>query len=123
LTRQDNTSISAVAVMRQPSGSALVIDLYHNPHARVPIPPTLAAPLVRKQYAKGLDDPDRQEPNVLDLMQTAEGKEWLHCRWNASDLNFLDAYRAHPGRASPRTLSAPACPSGVPMKSPSADMY
>jgi hypothetical protein len=26
LTRQDNTSISAVAVMRQPSGSALVID-------------------------------------------------------------------------------------------------
>jgi hypothetical protein len=77
LTRQDNTSISAVAVMRQPSGSALVIDLYHNPHARVSIPPTLAAPLVRKQYAKGLDDPDRQEPNVLDLMQTAEGKEWL----------------------------------------------
>jgi len=77
LTRQDNNSISAVAVMRQPSGSALVIDLYHNPHARVPIPPTLAAPLVRKQYAECLDDPDRQEPTVFDLMQTAEWQEWL----------------------------------------------
>jgi hypothetical protein len=42
----------------------------------VPIPPTLAAPLVRKQYAEGLDDPDRQEPTVLDLMQTAERQEW-----------------------------------------------
>jgi hypothetical protein len=80
LTRQDNTSISAVAVMRQPSGSALVIDLYHNPHARVPIPPMLAAPLVRKQYGEGLDDPDRQEPTVLDLMQTADWQEWLDDR-------------------------------------------
>ena len=77
LTRQDNTSISAVAVMRQPSGCALVIDLYHNPHARVPIPPTLAAPLVRKQYGETLDDPDRREPTVLDLMQTPDWQEWL----------------------------------------------
>jgi hypothetical protein len=54
-----------------------VIDLHHNPHARVPIPPTLSAPFVRKQYAKGLDDPDRREPSVLDLMQSAEWQEWL----------------------------------------------
>jgi len=77
LTRQDNTSISAVAVMRQPSGSALAIDLYHNPHARVPIPPTRAAPLVRKQYGEGLDDPDHRKPTVLDLMRTSDWQEWL----------------------------------------------
>lgn len=77
LTRQDNTSISAVAVMRQPSGCALVIDLYHNPHARVPITPALAAPLVRKQYGETLDDPDRREPTVLDLMQSPDWQEWL----------------------------------------------
>jgi hypothetical protein len=77
LTSRNNTSISAVAVLRQPSGSDLVIDLHHNPHARVPIPPTLSAPFVRKQYAKGLDDPDRREPSVLDLMQSAEWQEWL----------------------------------------------
>jgi len=78
LTRQDNTSISAVGVLRQPAGSALVIDLYHNPHARVPIAPALAAPLVRKQYGEALDDLDRQEPNVLDLTQTPEWQEWLN---------------------------------------------
>jgi hypothetical protein len=77
LTSRNNTSISAVAVLRQPSGSDLVIDLHHNPHARVPIPPTLSAPFVRKQYAEGLDDPDRREPSVLDLMQSAEWQEWL----------------------------------------------
>jgi hypothetical protein len=54
-----------------------MIDLHHNPHARVPIRPTLSAPFVRKQYAEGLDDPDRREPSVLDLMQSAEWQEWL----------------------------------------------
>ncbi len=77
LTCQDNTSISAIAVMRQPSESALVIDLYHNPHARVPIPATLAAPLVRNQYSDCLNDPDRQESTVLDLMQTRDWQQWL----------------------------------------------
>jgi len=77
LTRTNNTSISAVAVLRQPSGSGLTIDLYHNPHARVTIPLRLSASLVRKQYAKGLDDPDRREPSVLDLMQSVEWQEWL----------------------------------------------
>jgi hypothetical protein len=77
LTRTNNTSISAVAVLRQPSGSGLTIDLYHNPHARVTIPRRLSAPLVRKQYAEGIEDPDRQEPSVLDLMQSAEWQEWL----------------------------------------------
>jgi hypothetical protein len=77
LTRQSNTSVSAVGVLHRPSGSALTVDLYHNPHARVPIPHGLTAPLVRKQYGEGLNDPDRQEPTVLDLMQTAEWQEWL----------------------------------------------
>lgn len=77
LTRKGNTSVSAVAAMRQPAGSDLVIDLYHNPHARVPIPPAAAAPFVRKQYGEGLPDPDRAEPTVLDSVQTDEWQEWL----------------------------------------------
>jgi hypothetical protein len=77
LTNRNNTSISAIAVLRQPSGSGLVVDLHHNPHARVPIPYYLAAAFVRKQYGEGLDDPDRREPSVLDLRQTAEWQEWL----------------------------------------------
>lgn len=59
LTPASNTSISAVAALRQPAGSSLVIDLYHNPHARVPIPHELSAPVVRKQYADGIEDPDK----------------------------------------------------------------
>jgi hypothetical protein len=77
LTRANNTSISAVAVLRYPTESKLVIDLYHNPHARVPIPLHLSAPFVRKQYAEGIEDPDKSEPSVLDLMQSAEWQEWL----------------------------------------------
>jgi hypothetical protein len=62
----------------QPTGSALTVDLYHNPHARVPIPHRLAANLVRKQYGERLVDPDRQEPTtVLDLMRTTEWQRWL----------------------------------------------
>jgi hypothetical protein len=77
LTSRSNTSVSAVAVLRKPSGAELVVDLHHNPYARVPILHHLAAPLVRKQYGEGLDDPDRCEPSVFDLMQTAEWQEWL----------------------------------------------
>jgi hypothetical protein len=77
LTHGSNTSISAVAALRQPSGSESVIDLYHNPHARVPIPHHLPTPFVRKQYADGIEDPDRREPTVLDLMRSAEWQEWL----------------------------------------------
>jgi hypothetical protein len=77
LTSSDNTSISAVAVLRQPSRSDLVVDLHHNPYARVPIAPVLSAPFVRKQYSEELDDPDRREPSVLDLRQSPELQEWL----------------------------------------------
>ena len=80
LNSQANTSISAAAVLRQPFGQGLVVDLYHNPYARVPIPHHLSLPLVRKQYGQGLDDPDRQEPNVLDLMQSDEWQEWQEDR-------------------------------------------
>lgn len=41
------------------------------------LPHRLAAPLVRKQYGERLDDPDRQERTVLELMRTAEWQEWL----------------------------------------------
>lgn len=77
LTSRNNTSISAVAALRKPAGSGLVVDLHHNPYARVPIPHDLSAPLVRKQYPEGPDAPDRHDPSVLDLMQTAEWQEWL----------------------------------------------
>jgi hypothetical protein len=77
LTGASNRSISAVAVLRRPMGSDLVADLFHNPHARVPIPPAFCAAIVRNQYGDGIDRPDNREPTVLDLMQTAEWQEWL----------------------------------------------
>jgi hypothetical protein len=77
LTPASNRSISAVAVLRQPTGSGLIIDLHHNPHARVSIPHELSTPYVRKQYADGIEDPDRAEPTILDLMESAEWQEWL----------------------------------------------
>jgi hypothetical protein len=77
LTSRNNTSISAVAALRQPSGAGLVVDLHHNPHARVPIPRGLFASLVHKQYPEGPDDLDQRDPSVLDLRQTAEWQEWL----------------------------------------------
>lgn len=75
LTQDNNTSISAVAAFRQPAGSGLVVDLYHNPYARVLIPHKLSDPLVRKQYADGIEDPDEDAPTTL--MKSAEWQEWL----------------------------------------------
>jgi hypothetical protein len=50
MTPEHNTSISGVAVLRQIGASEMVVDLYHNPFARVAIPPKLASPYVRKQF-------------------------------------------------------------------------
>ncbi len=77
LTTQNNTSISAVATLRRSAEHSLVIDLHHNPHARVPIARGICAPLVRKQYPEERDDPNEREPTVLDLMKTPEWDEWL----------------------------------------------
>ena len=52
--------------------SGLVVDLYHNPHARVPIACDAISMLVRGQYPKS----GAAEKTVLDMMGTAEWLEW-----------------------------------------------
>ena len=82
LTCNQNTSISAVAVLCQPPGSKPIIDLYHNPHARLLIPHHLSPPLVRREYKAGHDDSDHRETSLYDLifgsMPSAEHAEWFN---------------------------------------------
>jgi hypothetical protein len=62
--------------LHQPGATGVLVDLYHNPFARVPIPLETAALYVRKQHvflAKGRD----RDPNVLDLMAGADRQRWL----------------------------------------------
>jgi hypothetical protein len=49
LTERENTSISAVAVLQRAADRDMIIDLYHNPFARVPIDRSCATHFVRKQ--------------------------------------------------------------------------
>ncbi len=67
LTKLHNTSISAVAVLRQPLGSNLIIDLYHNRYARVPISRDRAAPFVRTQIEAGTEFPATEGPSIFDI--------------------------------------------------------
>jgi hypothetical protein len=73
-TATENTSISAVAVLGQPSNGTLVIDLYHNPHARVPIAREAARQFVRRQLPSAEGD---REESVLDMLQSGELQEWF----------------------------------------------
>jgi hypothetical protein len=68
MTGQHNTSISAVAVLRQPLGSAPFIDLYHNRFARVPIARDSATLIVRAQIEAGTESPEKKGPTLWDLM-------------------------------------------------------
>jgi hypothetical protein len=66
LRRDERTTVSAVAVLRQHlSGST--IDLFHNPHAAVPIDQTIAAPFVRRQVADASDRREREGPSWFDV--------------------------------------------------------
>jgi len=67
LTKIHNTSISAVAVLRQPLGSSLIIDLYHNRYARVPISRDRAAPFVRTQIEAGTEFPATEGTSIFDI--------------------------------------------------------
>jgi len=51
----ENADVSAIAVLRQPMASEVIIDLYHNSFANVPIDPCLAAPFVRRQEFLDID--------------------------------------------------------------------
>lgn len=71
-----HTSISAVAVLRQP-GSKLIVDLYHNRFARVPIPRDSAAPFVRRQIEAGTELPKNERPTLRDVMSSPNWNDWL----------------------------------------------
>jgi len=74
MTATQNTSISAVAVLRQLSEAQLVVDLHHNPHARVPIQREIAAPFVRHQFPSDVG----QRAPIFELMNNPkELQEWL----------------------------------------------
>jgi len=65
LRRDERNTVSAVAILRHPDEP--VIDLYHNPHAAVPIDPDIAAPFLRKQVLSPSDRPKREGPTWFDI--------------------------------------------------------
>jgi hypothetical protein len=77
LTAQHNTSVSAVAVLRQPSGSPLAIDLCRNRFARIPILPEEAAPFVQHQIEVGTEPPHHEGPSIFDLKNDLTWQDWL----------------------------------------------
>jgi hypothetical protein len=74
LTKVHNTSVSAIAVLRQTLESNLIIDLYHNRYARVPISRDRAAPLVRTQIEMGTESPASESPSIFDFRNDPD---WL----------------------------------------------
>lgn len=72
LRPNERTTVSAVAVLRQPSGSDVVVDLYHNQFAAVRIDPDTAAPFVRQQIGVGIDTPKPEEPTWFDIRDNPE---------------------------------------------------
>jgi hypothetical protein len=77
LTRNDNTSISAVAVLLQPSDSNLEIHLYRNPHARVSIPDDLETSLIPREYRRGTPSLAPLEPSIIDFRKRPDRQEWF----------------------------------------------
>lgn len=76
LRRDECTTVSAVAILRQYS-TGLTIDLFHNPHAAVPIDATIAAPFVRWQAANALDRPQREGPSWFDVRDDPSYRDFL----------------------------------------------
>jgi hypothetical protein len=77
LRRDERTTVSAVAVLRQPSsGSEVVVDLYHNPYAAVRIEAGIAAPFVEKQIGVGLEAREREGPTWFDVRDNPEYEEF-----------------------------------------------
>ena len=69
LRRDKNTTVSAVAVLRHPSGSEMMVDLYHNPFAAIPIDPSIAEPFVRQQVLNGTDAPKNEGPTFWEILE------------------------------------------------------
>jgi hypothetical protein len=76
MTPRHNKSISAIAVLHQIGTAGLIVDLYHNPFARVEIPPDIAAPYIRAQHRFLVGGHDRN-CTVLDLRASADWQRWL----------------------------------------------
>lgn len=51
MTPKHNTSISAIGVLSTSGPNNIVLDVYHNKHARIPLRPDLLAPYGFDQYA------------------------------------------------------------------------
>lgn len=51
MTSDANTAISAVGVLSTPGPNNVVLHIYHNKHARIPLSPDLLAPYEIDQYA------------------------------------------------------------------------
>ena len=83
LRRYERRTVSAVAVLRQPSGSELVVDLYHNPFAVVPIDPVIAGSFVRNQIKVGSEAPKREGPTGFDVRDNPEFEEF-RTDWEAA---------------------------------------
>ncbi len=77
LRRDERTTVSAVAVLRHPSGSEMMVDLYHNRFAAVPIDPGIAAPFVRQQFGVGIAAPKNGGPTFDELKSYLTNPELL----------------------------------------------
>jgi hypothetical protein len=76
LIRNDNASISAVAVLRQATGSKFDIRLYHNPHARVPLPDDVKTSLVSRQHRRDTHVAS-PEPSMFDFRASTDRQAWF----------------------------------------------
>jgi hypothetical protein len=70
LTRNNNTSISAVAALRQTADSKLEIEIYHNPHARVPIRDDVTTFFVPRHVG-------RPESSIFDFRMSTDRQVWF----------------------------------------------
>jgi hypothetical protein len=65
LRRDELNTVSAVAVLRHLSEP--VVDLFHNPHAVVPIDPAIASSFVRRQVANASERRKPKGPTGFDV--------------------------------------------------------
>jgi hypothetical protein len=77
LRRDERTTVSAVAVLRHPSGSEMMVDLYHNQFAAIPIEPGIAAPFVRQQFGVSIAAPKNEGPTFDELKSYLTNPELL----------------------------------------------
>jgi hypothetical protein len=93
------TTISAVGVLRHPDDP--VIDLYHNPHAAVPIDPSAAAPFVRKQVLSPTDRPKHEGPTWFDVRDDPAYADFFKDPDTAAERVIREILSEHRGKGEP----------------------